>query len=277
MQQDVSKLAEGHVDLQAIGNLKKMFAASELPKVVRADKLDYSKENLKKILSNREFDEMASEAYDSDLGYSIRYNEETGKREMFVAGTRDIAQWGLNAFDAGVAAGDHMFNELGKHVLGNALWEQLDKSSIGKRAKHAFDPGNVDLPRRQKTKILEKIARENHVDVIYGHSRGGALVADMKVPGAKKIGLDAAMILTNNKEMMNIEEGGAPIGGGRKVKGLFDQTLGVTGRNNIYIDADERGFHNVWRKYDSQKPGYSKRDWRDGWCIPESLRFRGSG
>lgn len=164
-----------------------------------------------KILDDPSFHDFAKEAYESEGGYAIRVNEMTGEKEMFVAGTRKASQWVLNFWDA--------YNYLsGSNMKAFNIW------------------------RTGKISELENVARANDIDVIYGHSRGGALVADMDLPETvTKVGLDAAMVLTDNKDMINFNEGGAGNRGG-----WFDKMIGFGGENNVTMDTSPDKFHNVW-------------------------------
>jgi hypothetical protein len=169
-------------------------------------------DTLKRTVAHPLFKEFAKAAYAADEGYSIRINPDTKKKEMFVAGTRYISQWVLNVYDG--------------------LLHQLDLGDI-----QILDPFKF-----QKQNELGKIAETNDVDIVYGHSRGGALAADMPLPRCtQKIGLDAAMMLAANKEMLNLNEGG-----GINPFGLFDEYIGQTGKNNVTVDFSPWHPHKVW-------------------------------
>ena len=167
---------------------------------------------LKKTVAHPSFRHFAKAAYDAKDGYSIRVNPQTNKREMFIAGTRDLKQWVLNAFDSLL------------HVHGFGDIEILDPW------------------RFKKQNELGKIAVNNNVEVVYGHSRGGAIAADMPLSECtQRVGLDAAMIMANNKDMINLNEGG-----GINPMGLFDAYIGQTGRNNVTVDYSTFTPHKVW-------------------------------
>lgn len=203
------------------------------------------KESIKEILSDPSFGQFAAEAYEADKGYSIRVNPMTGETEMFVAGTRDIGQWGLNLYDAAAQLVDSTFNKLAD-TTANRLFDNVPF--------HKYIAPHVDLPnqhtaehadvwRKNKTAYYEQVARDNHVKVIYGHSRGAALVADMKLKGVTKIGLDGAMSITHNRDMVNYNEWGTG-----QVTGAFDGLIGFGGKKNIALDTDRKHFHSVYNK-----------------------------
>lgn len=171
------------------------------------------------ILAHPSFDEFTKVAYGSVDGFAIRVNPFTCQKEMMIAGTRDAAQWALN---------------LTELVLSMDSSEQLFGPATSAALKE---------PRERKTAFFESIANTEQVDVIYGHSRGGAIVADMNTT-AFKVGLDAAMVIAENKDMINFNEGGTgSLGSG------FDGLIGLTGKNNVSVDLSEDSMHKVWKVY----------------------------
>lgn len=118
--------------------------------------------NLDGVLQNiytDSFDQFSTEAYENRNGYAIRKNPATGETEMFVAGTRYTRDWVANGFEA----------------VENATGVQIPTFYRGEYVKK-----------------IERAAKDNGVTVIYGHSRGGALVNQMEVPGAAVLELDGA-------------------------------------------------------------------------------------
>jgi hypothetical protein len=155
---------------------------------------------MKTIFGASGFDAGMKEAYSQKEGYTIKVNPITGEKEMFIAGTRDTGQWMLNVFDI-----------------------------VGAR---------VDIPRKKRVAQYESIARAEGVDVIYGHSRAAALVSDMNVPGATKVGVDGAMLLAyQDKGMANFHEGGPT--------GVFDEIIAAGGKNNKRMNLGHK-IHSVW-------------------------------
>lgn len=170
--------------------------------------------NIEHYVKEQSFSEAFDEAYNDHaqynnrgLGYSIYVNQETGDKEMFVAGSQGWKDWVLNAIDGVLYQVDH--------------------------ATHTHVASKLDFYRRERSKKLSKIAKDQHVDVVYGHSRGGAVVADMDFDG-RKVGIDAAMIIADNNDMTNYNTGS-----------MFDSILGFGGNENVTIDQG-RGFHWVY-------------------------------
>jgi len=206
------------------------------------------------------FGVFADEAYASQKGYSIRVNPETGNKEMFIAGTRNGWDWFSNVVEATGAS--TFFNNPAHTVVhaGEAAYMFITKEPVPpeylglaeKVADYIETPnGRKATPWRQKAQDhYTEIAIEEGVDVIYGHSRGGAIVADMDTPPSMtKIGLDAAMILADNKGMINFYQGeqefefGEPM---KWVKSQVDMALGSTGENNIHLEVEGMKTHELW-------------------------------
>lgn len=182
-------------------------------------------------LGDDSFSLFASDAYAAPDGYSIRINPESGEKEMFVAGTRDTQQWGLNALDTVLYGADSAITSV-EDEFDPFNWLKKDHS-VNLFAK-------IDAPRQRTQKRMAKIAKEKGVDRVYGHSRGGAIVADMKFDG-DKVGLDSAQLLARNKDMVNYYEGG-----GMNPLGLFDAGIGLTGEDNRHLDLSTWSVHKAW-------------------------------
>lgn len=197
------------------------------------------------------FKQFAQDAYDSEEGYAIRTNPYTGEKEMFVAGTRNIPQWGLNVLDSALYGGDKLLPGVADKVVNEGVRGFVSKlGPIGEAvAEHAPQISmprftvleHLDTARQSKQSYLSNIAKANGVKVIYGHSRGGAMAADMKVPGAQKVGLDSAMLLAHNTNMLNLNEAGT---GG--LGSVFDAAIGVTGKANTPYDSNPGKIHWVY-------------------------------
>jgi len=133
---------------------------------------------------------------------------------MFIAGTKPPGhgQWLLNVWDI--------------------PWYNLT-AATGLKGFEVMDPW-----RYKKTRYFERIAKQEGVDVIYGHSRGAAIVADMELPSnTTKVGLDGAMSIAADKDMLNLQEHG--------FTGFFDKVIGASGENNVNFDLGPK-LHSVW-------------------------------
>lgn len=197
----------------------------------------HDRDKLAAELSDPSFSDFVGRAYASDSGVSFRINPETGDKEMMIAGTRTMGQWGLNLLDSALYGGEKILNK------GIGL---LREDVMVETGVYLPEPPKInflhklDFPRTRKQHYYERIARDNGVDVIYGHSRGGAMVADMDFDGTK-VGLDAAMLISSDTDMLNIEEGG-----GYNPLGLFDEAIGYTGEDNMHMDLSTWKPHQVW-------------------------------
>jgi len=154
------------------------------------------------------------EAYSSPSGYSIRKNPYTGEVEMFVRGTtfkRGGAEWAQNLLESPVGA------------MVATPWHALSKYG-----------------RERHSNYLSKIARDKGVDVIYGHSRGAAIVVDMNVPGATKVGVDGAMMLTKRRYQGNMVN--------YRQSQFFDAAIGMGARRTYKRRQSWRQFHSFYGK-----------------------------
>lgn len=156
-----------------------------------------------------------------DTGLSYRINPGSGEREMFVAGSQGIVDWIFN-FSNAISYGTE--KAVGKEL--DLLWPKRLKRFGIYRPK--LDAINRDRYRQQRG--IARMAKKMNVQTMYGHSRGGALVADASFDGTK-FGVDAAMILAKNIEMKNFRR-----------KGLFDATLGLSGLENEIVESGH-SFH----------------------------------
>lgn len=170
------------------------------------------------FVSDKSFERFANAAYKSKRGYAVRKNPFTGEKEMFVRGTtlkRGGAEWFQNLAEAPGL----------EHVgLGFAITGDVSRHIRGKYSK-----------------FLTSVAKRENVSVIYGHSRGGAVVNDMDVPGAEKVGLDAATILNPVSRIKNIRQ-----------DNMFDRVIGANSRKTVVVPLKgsifSKKYHRVWRK-----------------------------
>lgn len=192
------------------------FAGNQLQSLVK--KID--KDDIESILKEDNFQIAMEDAYrqhlgeygdNTGLGYSVRYNWHTGQKEMFVAGSQGWKDWTLNIVD-GILYGAEKVG--GKFI--DAKWHEYTGLPGNYRPKLT----SLDRYRVERSKKLKAIADYEDVDVIYGHSRGGAVVADLDVD-ARKVGVDAAMIIAENTDIENYHR-----------PSVFDNVLGLSGKEN---------------------------------------------
>lgn len=170
--------------------------------------------NYKKVIKSMqtpEYHALMDKAYSSKGGYAI--GKVRGEKVMAVAGSRSWYDWKQNWIE-----------RKGPHENANT---------------------------RREVKKLDEVAASHGVSAVYGHSRGGKLVADMK-GSYGLIGADAAMRNTNNKRLMNINSGST-----------FDTFLGKGGRRNHRVRGTQ--FHSIW------KEPWKKGIWKSIKHLPKEM------
>lgn len=182
--------------------------------------------DIKNLIKEPDFEYYMNKAYDQHslynnrgIGYSVRWNPHTGQHEMFVAGSQGWKDWVLNATDTVLYGGEKLF--------GNQL-DKTFESETGLPSYFRPHLEQLDRYRTERSQKIKNIAELENVDVIYGHSRGGAVVADLDYKG-RKVGIDAAMIISKNSNMENYHTGS-----------IFDETLGIGGKKNIIVDSGDK-------------------------------------
>jgi len=197
---------------------------------------DYEK--FKKIMYRDDFDDGMSQAYHK--GYYIGYvgdgpqadkvlflggsSLRPWKRQFWTDWTGNLEKPFWSTKQGGLATGGSFFNELSS---------------------------------RRYVNKMDKIARDNNVDVVVGHSRAGGMVDRMKGP-YRTVAVDGAMILNwkpgktgNTTPNFHLKRGK----GKGWYDGLIDPILAMGGKNNIAIEG--RGYqrvpHYVWR----DRPDYT--------------------
>lgn len=188
---------------------------------------DRNEKVLKEILQRDDFDSFVNDAYKNPEGYTIRMNPVTGEKEMFIAGTRNMGDWGSNVIEsvnALILDNPILRHEYNEYVEENAYLPGALKERAFSRATGW---------RVRASRKYSEIAEREGVKVVYGHSRGGAIVADMDTK-ATKVGLDSATVIADNKDMLNIRE-----------RRWFDHIIGVGSKQSLVWDKGNT-FHHVW-------------------------------
>lgn len=150
-----------------------------------------------------------NEAYERKEGYSVRTNPFTGNKELFIAGTRSGGEWLQNIIEGAEHAG----------LPSAAGW-------LSERSK------------RHYADRLEEIIEREGVTVVYGHSRGAAIMSLINSPGVTKVGIDGASFIGHKESYLNIIQS-------RSVSGLGDNLIAMGHDNNIRLK--QRAFHDVTR------------------------------
>lgn len=187
-----------------------------------------------------QFNDLANAAYNDPSGYSIGWYK--GQKVMFVSGSRNATDWGLN------------------------LSELRVPSFTAKRT----------------IKNLEAIARKHNVDVVLGHSRGARLVAGMRGKYQRAGLDGAMILAPmRDKGMLNIVQSRKYpyLGWGRKTKNAIqplDRIIGATGRNNYYIPFQGRHAHFYYRDYPGYKPRSYYSRYKPLWGMSNLWKRKGA-
>jgi len=159
---------------------------------------------------------------------------------MFIAGSKHASDWFWNFADTVLYGADNILNSTEQAFMDSL--RDTTGLSVPKRPVDVKAFEYLDRPRHKKQAFFEDVAKREGVHTIYGHSRGAAYLADMDIdPDVTTVGLDGAMLIAHNKDMLNIQEGGPSL----NPTGLFDDVIGLTGKNNYYYDNSWTP-HQVW-------------------------------
>lgn len=183
-------------------------------------KVDFDKDDIRDYIGTKHFKTGFDMAYEKkgkkfrDTGLHYEINPLTGEKEMFVAGSQGITDWIFNLTNA-ISYGTE--KTIGKYL--DKHWNQLHLPFSRPKFYH------LNPDRRRQQIGISRMATKHGVDVMYGHSRAGALVADTPFSG-RKYGLDSAMILAENVGMKNYRR-----------DSYFDAVLGLSGKDNIKVST----------------------------------------
>lgn len=174
--------------------------------------------SFKRTVNDKSFSDFADKAYKAKRGYAVRINPKTGEKEMFVRGTtfkRGGVEWAQNVLETPLSSmvglGTTIAGDISRHIRG------------------------------KYSKFLTDVAKREKVKVVYGHSRGAAVVNDMKIPGVRKYGLDGATILNRYPTITNYRQ-----------KQGFDALIGANARVTIkesrWTPIYSKRYHRVYSK-----------------------------
>jgi len=166
------------------------------------------------MASNSEIADGFEKAYKSKDGFYVQNSSDVGNT-LYVRGTAKPTEWIQNILEGPLVP-----------LTTNPF---LKVSRLGSL-----------LARKNFANKLDKVANENNVQQVYGHSRGDAVLSDMNFKG-KKVGYDGATILRRPRtKYQNYRQ-----------NQWFDKLISLGGRNNITIEQARPGigdpsFHKVY-------------------------------
>jgi hypothetical protein len=167
-----------------------------------------------------------AQAYTNPDGIAIRVNPVTGKKELFIAGTRDSGEWAQNVLEGEKAGLGWLSKVVGHPIEGGGLGSLARTTDLSGEARDAW------------SQYIDELIVENNVEVVYGHSRGGATLSGLK-SDVTKIGLDAATSIGHeHQDWVNLRN--PAIGGAG-----FDAGLSIGYKHNLVLK--DTAFHDVTR------------------------------
>lgn len=192
----------------------------------------------KSYIKKSELNDLWAAAYASPAGMAKRVNPVTGKKELFIAGTRSDVNWAQNiAETAYIKAGE----------LGDAIEEHVPMADKNKAKllkgfmQTVLYPGGVSkqLSASEGGEMNEMIQDED-IDVVYGHSRGASYFSFID-DDVVKVGLDGAEILTSgDTDYVNLQSDDWFTKGIGKRKGHHVRIKGTAQHYVIGTDADKK-------------------------------------
>lgn len=186
------------------------------------------------------------QAYVNPDGIAIRINPETGYKELFIAGSRSNRDWFQNfveVTETGLKKGEILLQAKGGYNKAKLAQEgqYLESASpFGQIALEELE--NIlqtsTVARDQFSSYIDTIIEEEGVEVVYGHSRGAAIMSGLH-SDVKKVGLDGAMVIGHeDSDFINVIDPG--------YTGFSFDTLLTTGyKHNVELPG--RRFHDVTR------------------------------
>lgn len=196
----------------------------------------YEERDVMNELKGQGFGTMMDRAYSDPRGVSFRYNPDTGKNEMFVAGTRNYQDHTMNIVD-----GLYTGLNTARDIYGSEAVFGVKDDSLSHFFLERLDFRKLDFVRNKQSRSIEKIARDHNVDVIFGHSRGAAIISDVS-SDFKRIGVDGAMIISSDTSIDNYHDTATFSNLGT---GVFDEFLALRGESNHVANINTK-FHNAW-------------------------------
>lgn len=159
----------------------------------------------KSYIKETELNDLWAAAYASPAGMAKRVNPVTGKKELFIAGTRTDFNWFQN-----FAEGLHTkATDLSDFIIDHVPYADRGKAELLKGFLQSVNfPGGISkqLTSAEGGEINQMILDEG-IDVVYGHSRGAVYFSSID-DTITKIGLDGAEVLTSgDTDYVNLQSG----------------------------------------------------------------------
>lgn len=205
--------------------------------------------------SDAKLNDFKSAAYADPSGLSTRFNPVNGKHELFIAGTRTGREWVQNLIEGAAHTASGVVTVAEKVVSAAGLIPELkDISMETEQALMLVDEGieftnYSEQARDAFSEKIDALIEEEGIDVVYGHSRGAAILSGLH-SDVVKIGIDGASYIGHHGDYLNIVE--SP----DWKHGFFDNIISAGHKENLKLKG--RKFHNVLEERNKKPSVYKK-------------------
>lgn len=205
--------------------------------------------------SDAKLNDFKSAAYGDPTGLSTRFNPVNGKHELFIAGTRTGREWVQNLIEGAAHTASGFLTVAEKVVSAAGLIPELkDISMETEQAIMLADEGieftnYSEHARDAFSEKIDALIEEEGIDVVYGHSRGAAILSGLH-SDVVKIGIDGASYIGHHGDYLNIVE--SP----DWKHGFFDNIISAGHKENLKLKG--RKFHNVLEERNKKPSVYKK-------------------
>ena len=192
--------------------------------------------------SDAKLNDFKSAAYGDPTGLSTRFNPVNGKHELFIAGTRTGREWVQNLIEGAAHSASGVVAIAEKAVSGIGIIPELKDISMEAEQSLMLVNEGIEFTNYSEqardafSDRIDALIEEQGIDVVYGHSRGAAILSGLH-SDVVKIGIDGASYIGHHGDYLNIVE--SP----DWKHGFFDNIISAGHKENLKLK--QRKFHNV--------------------------------
>lgn len=209
------------------------------------------------------------QAYVNPDGIAIRENPITHKKELFIAGSRTYGDWFSNLSETVDSAWDKVELVMNIKGMNDKIKKAYNAASWAERAE-VLDPTGVavmeeghslfqvsGVARDNYSSYIDGIISKYNVEVVYGHSRGAAVMSGLH-SDVKKIGLDGATFIGHEgSDFVNLVNPSEPrsFAFDKLLSSGYDHNLSIPGKafHDVTEEAADNFDEAISRRFKSKK------------------------